>query len=250
MAAVPVTNKAPTGLAKMRAHPRLKVTTAAMAHVALRDLPAKSKKALERVNSILPEPKTEPRRSGFSVEKMKKDLRANDCLYDNRKLWKKLGAGEVPEIPPAVIRKAWEMGGRVVLRCSSISKMTEALREAGCTVLFGGRGRAKQEDYARDVSKPKWIVVQSYIDKETRSLTPGMPAPRPEDWFASVAYAQLEGRHPKGCEYLHAITAEEGTVIQSCDNLIYLLSWPLTAPGDSLSLSGVPRFGKIKGIQA
>jgi hypothetical protein len=43
-----------------------------------------------------------------------------------------------------------------------------------------------------------------------------MPAPTPEDWFAAIAYARLDGgRQPKGCEGFFAFTAETGTVVGS-----------------------------------
>jgi hypothetical protein len=158
---------------------------------------------------------------------MKNVLRAADCLYDSKKIWEQLGATKVPEIPESVIREAYEKGGRVILRCSSISEKKVALRTAGRRVLFWGI--AIQSNYQESVSEPEWIVVPSHIDRSTLGspkrevVTSEMPAPTPEDWFSVVAYARLDrGRQPKGCEGLFAFTAETGTVVGSGDDDIFV----------------------------
>jgi hypothetical protein len=156
---------------------------------------------------------------------MKKILRDADCLYVDKYIWERLGAKEVPAIPDTVIQEAYEKGGRVVLKCSSISEKADALRIAGHDVYFGGS--ANQRLYAENVSKPEWIVVPSHIDSETlgspksKVVTSEMPAPTPADWFAAIAYAKLDGeRQPKGCENKWAFTTESGTVVGSFDDYI------------------------------
>jgi hypothetical protein len=176
-------------------------------------LEAKSEKALGKTGAALPAPK-------LSIEQMKTELRAADCLYDKEEIWKQLGAKNVPAIPASVIKRAYEEGGRVVLECSSISEKADALRKAGCNVYFGGA--AEQQHYTENVSNPEWIVVQSHIDEETIGspkrgvVTADKPAPTPEDWFAAIAYARLDGRRqPQGCENLYAFTTKSGTVVGS-----------------------------------
>ena len=178
----------------------------------------KSPEALATASAILPEPK-------LSIAEMKDVLREADCLYDNEQIWKQLGAKDVPTIPEAVIKEAYEKGGRVVLKCSSVSEKADALRAAGRDVYFGGT--AEQHHYAENVSKPEWIVVQSHIDSKTLGspkrdvVTTDKPAPTPEDWFAAIAYAKLDdGRQPKGCENRWAFTTESGTVVGSDDVFI------------------------------
>jgi hypothetical protein len=73
-----------------------------------------------------------------------------------------------------------------------------------------------------------WIVVQSHIDTDTLGrpkkavVTDDEPAPTPEDWFAVIAYARLNGgpkpnqpkpNQPKGCEDAYAFTTKSGTVV-------------------------------------
>jgi len=179
-------------------------------------LEAKSEEALGKAGAALPAPK-------LSIEQMKTELRAADCLYDKAEIWKQLGAKNVPAIPASVIQKAYEEGGRVVLECSSISEKADALRKAGCNVYFGGA--AEQQHYTENVSNPEWIVVQSHIDKDTLGSpkTADKPAPTPEDWFAAIAYARLDGRRqPQGCENLYAFTTKSGTVVGSFDDFIYV----------------------------
>jgi hypothetical protein len=209
----------------MRANPALRVAFKAMVKTAQSgELAVKSPKALAKASVALPEPKTA---STLSIEEMKAVLRAADCLYDDRKIWKQLGATKIPKIPDAVIQEAYEKGGRVILRCSSISEKAEALREANRSVYFWGR--AEQSDYQKSVSKPEWIVVPSHIDRSTlgspksKVVTSEMPAPTPEDWFSVIAYARLGGgRQPKGCEGLSAFTTETGTVVGSHADGIYV----------------------------
>jgi hypothetical protein len=167
----------------------------------------------------LPAPETAPT---ITIDQMKADLRIADCLYDKNEIWKQLGAKEVPAIPDTVIQEAYEKGGRVVLKCSSVSEKADALRAAGRDVYFGGI--AEQYHYAKNVSNPEWIVVQSHIDRNTlgspksKVVTSEMPAPTPADWFSAIAYAKLDGgRQPKGCESLWAFTTESGTVVGSRD---------------------------------
>jgi hypothetical protein len=158
---------------------------------------------------------------------MKAELRRADCLYDDTKRWKQLGATKVPKIPDTVIQEAYEKGGRVILRCSSISEKAEALKKANHSVVFCGS--AEQSHYQDRVSKPEWIVVPSQIDRSTlgspksKVVTSEMPAPTPEDWFSAIAYARLDGgRQPKGCEGLYAFTTETGTVVGSHDVNVYV----------------------------
>ena len=82
------------------------------------------------------------------------------------------------------------------------------------------RESAWESNYQERVSTPAWVVVPSHIDQTTLGkpksevVTSGMPAPTPEDWFAAIAYARLDGgRQPKGCEGLYAFTNEDGTVV-------------------------------------
>jgi hypothetical protein len=184
----------------------------------------------------------------ITIEHMKAELRAADCLYDNAKIWEQLGAKEVPAIPDTVIQEAYKKGGRVVLQCSSISEKADALRIAGHDVFFGGS--ADQRHYAENVSKPEWIVVQSHIDGETLGspkravVTTDKPAPTPEDWFAAIAYAKLDGgRQPKGCENKWAFTSESGTVVGSIDAYILVDRRGYYDPGGS-HLIGAARFGR------
>ncbi len=218
MEAVQVTKEEQQILDAMRASPKLKGLIAALVEVAQNaELSAKSAGAIEKASEILPEPKTAPT---MTIKQMKKVLRDADCLYDNKKMWKQLGAKTVPAIPDAVIQEAYEKGGRVILRCSSISEKADALQAAGSFVYFGGT--AKQCHYAENVSKPEWIVVQSHIDSETLGspkrdvVTTDKSAPTPEDWFSVIAYARLnDGRQPKGCENLSAFTTESRAVVGS-----------------------------------
>jgi hypothetical protein len=178
--------------------------------------------ALEKATTSLPASKTAPT---ITIEHMKAKLRRADCLYDDAACWRQLGATRVPKIPDTVIQEAYEKGGRVILRCSSISEKAEALEEANRSVDFWGR--AEQWDYQKSVSKPEWIVVPSHIGRSTlgspksKVVTSEMPAPTPEDWFSVIAYARLDGgRQPKRCEMLYAFTTETGTVVGSNDGSI------------------------------
>jgi len=233
MEIVKVTKAERRALEAMRADPALRVAFKAMVEAARSgELAGKSPKALAKASAALPEPK---KASTVSIAEMKEALRAADCLYDNTTIWKQLRATKVPPIPDAVIREAYEKGGRVILRCSSISEKTEALRKANRSMSFYGSadacvgfwGSAEQSDYQKRVSKPKWIVVPSHIDESTlgssksKVVTSTMPAPTPEDWFSVSAYAKLDGgRQPEGCESLYAFTTETGTVVGSCGNSI------------------------------
>jgi hypothetical protein len=207
----------------MDSNPVLAKAFAAMVQVALSaELSSKSDAALEKAAAALPAPETVPT---ITIEHMKAELRAADCLYDKKDIWERLGAKEVPAIPDEVIQEAYEKGGRVILRCSSISEKAEALKEANRSVDFWGR--AEQSDYQKSVSKPEWIVVPSHIYRSTlgspksKVVTSEMPAPTPEDWFSVIAYARLDGgRQPKGCEGLYAFTTETGTVVGSFDDNI------------------------------
>jgi len=207
----------------MRANPALRVAFKAMVKTAQSgELAVKSPKALVKASAALPAPKTA---STLSIEEMKAVLRAADCLYDDRKIWEQLGATKIPKIPDAVIQEAYEKGGRVILRRSSISVKAKALKEANHSVKFWGS--AEQSDYQKSVSKPEWIVVPSHIDRSTlgspksKVVTSEMPAPTPEDWFSVIAYARLDGgRQPKGCDGLYVFTTETGTVVGSLDGRI------------------------------
>jgi hypothetical protein len=206
-------------------------------------LEARSEEALVKAAAALPAPGTAPT---VSIEQMKNELRAADCLYDNAKIWKQLGAKNVPAIPDSVIQEAYEKGGRVVLKCSSISRKTDALQKAGHDVYFAGT--AEQRHYTENVSKPEWIVVQSHIDGETLGspkrdvATTDKSAPTPEDWFAAIAYAKLDdGRQPKGCENKWAFTTESGTVVGSHNGLIGVLRHDVYGGPYGL---GAARFGR------
>jgi hypothetical protein len=208
-----------------RRYPLLKGAFQALVAVAQSgELTAKATANMKAASDELPEPK---KASKVSIAEMKNVLRAADCLYDSKKIWEQLGATKVPEIPESVIREAYEKGGRVILRCSSISEKKVALRTAGRRVLFWGI--ASQSNYQESVSEPEWIVVPSHIDRSTLGspkrevVTSEMPAPTPEDWFAAIAYARLDaGRQPKGCERLFASTTETGTVVGSGDDDIFV----------------------------
>jgi hypothetical protein len=245
MEAVRVTKDEQAVLDAMRANQGLKVAVMAMVAVARSgELATKSSAALENAARALPEPKTAPM---ISIEQMKEALRADDCLYDNNKIWEQLGAGKAPNVPDAVIQEAYEKGGRVILRCASISGKAEALRAAGRHVGF--YGKANQSHYSESVEKPEWIVVPSHIDRETLGrpkrevVTSDKPAPTPEDWFSVIAYARLEGgRQPKGCENLYAFTAESGTVVGSrVDNIRIDRDTYFGHDGDAV---GAARFGR------
>ncbi len=191
---------------------------------ALRALRGEDVSTSGEATTSLPASKTAPT---ITIEHMKAELRRADCLYDDTKRWKQLGATKVPKIPDTVIQEAYEKGGRVMLRCSSISEKAEALKEANRSVDFWGR--AEQSDYQKSVSKPEWIVVPSHIDRSTlgspksKVVTSEMPAPTPEDWFSVIAYARLDGgRQPKGCEGLYAFTTKTGTVVGSLVGLIHV----------------------------
>jgi hypothetical protein len=216
--------------------------------------------------ATLPAPEIAPI---VSVEEMKQVLRAEDCLYDNEEIWMQLGAKEVPAIPDSVIREAYEKGGRVVLRCSSMREKAEVLRGARHTVEFWGKGDGlwerdityitesaeiedrnfKENDFKENVPKPEWIVIQSHIDlatlgtKKRYVVTTDKPAPTPEDWFAALAYAKLDGyRQPKGCHNMYAFTAKDGTVVGSNVDLIDVATDSDHDRNGNGSI-GLPRFG-------
>jgi hypothetical protein len=223
-AAVQVTKEEQQVLDAIRANPKLKGAIVALVEVAQSgELSTKSAGALDKAAAALPAPGTAPT---VSIEQMKNELRAADCLYDNAKIWKELGAKNVPAIPDSVIQEAYEKGGRVILKCSSISTKADALQKAGWNVYFEG---TEQRHYTKNVSKPKWIVVQSHIDGKTLGspkrdvVTTDKRAPTPDDWFAAIAYAKLDGeRQPKGCERLYAFTTEFGTLVGSFDGYLYV----------------------------
>jgi hypothetical protein len=227
-----------------RRYPLLKGAFQALVAVAQSgELTAKATANMKAASAELPEPK---KASKVSIAGMKNVLRAADCLYDSKEIWEQLRATNVPEIPESVIREAYEKGGRVILRCSSISEKTVALRKAGRAVVF--RGIFEQSDYQESVSTRAWIVVPSHIDPSTLDrqrimvVTSEMP-PTPEDWFAAIAYARLDGgRQPKGCEGLHAFTAEAGTVVGSGDSRITVLSDGIGRGRRGRSI-GAARFG-------
>lgn len=189
---------------------------------ALRALRGEEVSTSGAATTSLPAPKAAPT---IAIEKMKAELRAADCLYDDTQRWKQLGATKVPEISDALIQEAYEKGGRVILRCSSIGEKAEALKKANHSVVFWGS--TEQSHYQDRVSKPEWIVVPSQIDRSTlgspksKVVTSEMPAPTPEDWFSAIAYARLDdGQQPKGCERLYAFTTESGTVVGSLGGVI------------------------------
>ncbi len=184
------------------------------------NLSPKSDSALSNTSAVLPEVPTTA--AVVSIEEMKTTLREADCLYDNPKIWERLGAKEVPEIPDAVIQEAYQKGGRVILQCSPISEKTEVLRKVGLDVNFWHG--AKPSDYLATVSKPRWMVVQSHVGPNTLGrpmrevVTNDNPAPTTEDSFAVRAYAKLDGvRQPRGCEDVYEFTAESGTMVGSTD---------------------------------
>ena len=211
---------------------------------ALRALQGEDVSTSGEATTSLPASKTAPT---ITIEHMKAELRRADCLYDDTKRWKQLGATKVPKIPDTVIQEAYEKGGRVMLRCSSISEKAAALKEANRSVDFWGR--AEQSDYQKSVSKPEWIVVPSHIDRSTLGspkrevVTSEMPPPTPEDWFSVIAYARLDGgRQPKGCEGLYAFTNETGTVVGSHDGRIYVPPHGFYDLGGNFNI-GAARFG-------
>jgi hypothetical protein len=227
-------------IAAMDSNPRLVGLLHSMVEaVQTASLEAKSEEALGKAGAALPAPK-------LSIEQMKTELRAADCLYDKAEIWKQLGAKNVPAIPASVIQKAYEEGGRVVLECSSISEKADALRKAGCNVYFGG---AAEQHYTENVSNPEWIVVQSHIDTDTLGspkrdvVTADKPAPTSEDWFAAIAYARLDGRRqPQGCENLYAFTTKSGTVVGSHGGRIRVDRYDCDVR-DGRSFIGAARFG-------
>lgn len=233
-------------LTAMRADATLKGAVVAMVAAAHSgELTAKSTANLEAAAATLPEPKPV---TTMTIEQMKRDLRARDCLYDNPEIWKKLGALEVPELPEAVIRKAYEKGGRVILRCSSMASKANSLTDVGHRVSF--RGYAEKCHYEESVPHPEWIVVQSHIDTQTlRSpksevVTARSPAPTPEDWFAAIAYARMDGdRQPDGCQGLWAFTIECGTAVGSNDEGVIIV---YRSNQFSRRELGAARFGRLE----
>jgi hypothetical protein len=200
-------------------------------------LESKSADALGKAAEVLP---------AVSRRKMMADLRADDCLYDDRKIWKQLGAKNIPKLPDDVIRKAWRTGGRIVLHDPSISRQADALRAAGNSVCFWGG--AKQEHYTAPVSKPEWIVIPSHIDRKTlhkpkkEVITADSPAPTPGAWFSALAYARLDGgRQPEGVEGLFAFTTESGTVVGAGGDYFYVNR----RDSDDIGIDGIgaARFG-------
>ena len=208
METVKVTKAERQVLDAMRASPTLRVAFKAMVETAQSgELMAKPTANVKAASAALPEPK---KASTLSIEEMKAVLRAADCLYDDRKIWKQLGAPKVPQIPDTVIQEAYEKGGRVILR---------------------------------------WIVVPSHIDnstlglKKSKVVTSEMPAPSPEDWFSAIAYAVLDGeRQPKGCEELAAFTTESGTVVGSYGCCIRVLRFGFNGRRGA-RVFGAARFG-------
>jgi hypothetical protein len=244
MEVVQVTREERQVLDAMRASAELKGAFAAMVAVAQSgELASKPVDRLAKAAATPPQPETAPT---ITIEQMKNELRAADCLYDKAEIWEQLGAKNVPALPDSVIQEAYEKGGRVVLKCSSISEKAYALREAGFEVCFGGT--AEQRHYEDNVSNPEWIVVQSHIYTDTLGrgkrdvVTADKPEPTPEDWYAAIAYARLDGRRqPQGCENLYAFTAETGTVVGSSDNRIFVYRNGGYDP--SGPLIGAARFG-------
>ena len=245
METVKVTKAERQVLDAMRASPTLRVAFKAMVETAQSgELMAKPTANVKAASAALPEPK---KASTLSIEEMKAVLRAADCLYDDRKIWKQLGAPKVPQIPDTVIQEAYEKGGRVILRCSSISDKTQALKKANHSVIF--MGDTKPSHYQERVSQPEWIVVPSHIDnstlglKKSKVVTSEMPAPSPEDWFSAIAYAVLDGeRQPKGCEELAAFTTESGTVVGSYGCCIRVLRFGFNGRRGA-RVFGAARFG-------
>jgi len=244
METVKVTKAERQVLDAMRASSKLKGAVVAMVEAARSgELAGKSPKALAKASATLPAPK---KASTVSIAEMKEVLRAADCLYDDNKIWKKLGARTVPPIPDAVIREAYKKGGRVILRCSSISEKTDALKEANHSGRLWGWSGWELANQKR-VSKPQWIVVPSHVETSATSLswsdviTSEMPLPTPEDWFSAIAYARLDGgRDPKGCEGLYAFTTEKAVVGSASD--FVTVSRQARPDGFGFNL-GVARFG-------
>jgi hypothetical protein len=145
-------------------------------------LESKSAGALVEAAGVLP---------AVSIKKMRADLRADDCLYDDRKIWKELGTGNIPRLPHDVIVKAWVTGGRIILHDSSISRKARSPRLTRYCSWDG----VDPSDYPVRAWRPVWIVVPSHIDKHTvgclksKVVTSDNPAPALEDWFAMCAYA-------------------------------------------------------------
>jgi hypothetical protein len=165
-------------------------------------------------------------RARGAIAELRGFLLAADRLYHDPSTWKQLGAKEVPPIPTDVIVEAVLKGGRIILRCSSLSEKIAALEQKGHDVSCGPTVRLC--DYKAHDSKPEWIVVHSYIDRGTVGSLPreggtlDMPRPNTADWFAALAYAKLrDGAQPMGCENGVVVT-DPGTHVGSSPNEIYL----------------------------
>jgi hypothetical protein len=213
-------------------------------------LESKSDAALANADATLPPTKTAPT---ITIEQMKAELRAADCLYDKAESWNQLGAERVPPIPDAVIQEAYEKGGRVILRCSSISEKAEAVRAAGRRVdIYGDLD--KQAHYTARVSTPEWIVVESYLEGETINSvrTKGFPSDsvglNPEDGFAEIAYATIDGgRPPRGFENLYAFTTGVPSAVGSFDDSIQVIRYDAYV-AYARSLFGIARFGPPRNL--
>lgn len=161
----------------------------------------------------------------LSRAEMEAVLREADCLYDNPVHWLRLGATEtIPPIPNELIEKAYQQGGRIIYRCSSISCKADALRGVSPGMVWWGE--ARQWDYETKVSDPGWIVVPSHIDPTTLGkpkhtvVSRENPAPSDEDLFGMYAYARLEGRQPRGYEDMFAFAKQIGAVVGSSGSFI------------------------------
>jgi hypothetical protein len=188
----------------------------------------------------------------ITVAEMKAVLREADCLYDKAEIWKQLGAKNVPEIPDSVIQEAYERGGRIIFRNSSIGEMIRCLPEESRNRVHIWEDIEPKSltDFLNSKNfQAKWIIVPSHVDLSTLGKSKGEvvtsdnPAPLIVDSFAVRAYALLDGqRQPKGCENVFEYTSGPGYIgsyrHRRSENDPFFVHIHLQLPGRNAGLGG------------
>jgi len=146
-------------------------------------------------------------------------LRGQGCLFDDRQIWKDLGARGIPKIPDSVLQAACDDGGRVVLSGLSINQMAGALIEGEHRVNIGNN--AKQGQVIYESGPLTWKSLPSHANRDTLGkpkaevVTGSNPAPLARDLFAERAFSSMKGEQPRGSKNVLVFAEEAGVVVGS-----------------------------------
>lgn len=233
MASFKLSTKERTIVEAMRESPEFKEAVEELAQARVKamaevvkggELHGKSVETLARLNTSLRGPGKAPT---FSRDQMTDDLYEAGLLYHSRKIWRLMGAKDIPEIPDAILQDAHKRGGRVILRFASIDEILNASSNNRLGVYVAFTEDAQRCDFKKSVTKTEWIVVPSYVDiVKPGDYTPRAPAPIPptaEDWLAMFVYQRVAwSEAPRGCKGTYAWTSQPDVVVGECQGNIFI----------------------------